>query len=89
VVIVSGGLVYHYTIAPVRTEPTRLSKFNTLCQVLLMWAVLTALAGLVLPQIIIQSLIWVVTFTVLATMFQYMVIWGLRARAVVRSRHGQ
>jgi len=30
-----------------------------------------------------------VTFTVLATMFQYVAIWGLRARAVVRNRNLQ
>ncbi|HMB38925.1 MAG TPA: CDP-alcohol phosphatidyltransferase family protein [Wenzhouxiangellaceae bacterium] len=85
-VIVSGGLVYHYWIEPFRAEPTRLSKFNTLCQVLLMWAVLTALAGLALPQLFIQGLIWLVTFTLLATMFQYVAVWGLRARAIVGRR---
>jgi cardiolipin synthase len=86
-VIVSGGLVYHYWIEPFRAEPTRLSKFNTLCQVLLMWAVLTALAGLALPQLFIQGLIWLVAFTVLATMVQYVAVWGLRARAIVGQRN--
>ena len=87
VVIVTGGLVYHYRIEPFRAEPTRLSKFNTLCQVLLMWAVLMALAGFALPGILIQGLVWLVAFTLLATMFQYMLLWGLRARAIVRRRH--
>jgi len=86
-VIVSGGLVYHYWIEPFRAEPTRLSKFNTLCQVLLMWAVLTALAGLALPQPVIEVLVWLVTFTLLATMFQYVTVWGARARAIVGRRN--
>ena len=86
-VIVSGGLVYHYRIEPFRAEPTRLSKFNTLCQVLLMWAVLTSLAGLALPELLIRGLIWLVAFNLLATLFQYVVLWGLKARAVVRRRH--
>lgn len=86
-VIVSGGLIYHYRIEPFKAEPTRLSKFNTLCQVLLMWAILTALAGLAVPPIFIQGLVWVVTFTVLATMFQYVAVWSLRARSIVRQRN--
>lgn len=86
-VIVSGGLVYHHWIEPFRAEPTRLSKFNTLCQVLLMWAVLTTLAGLALPGLIIKGLIWLVAFTVIATMCQYVLLWGLRARAIVRQRN--
>jgi len=86
-VIVTGGLIYHYRIEPFRAEPTRLSKFNTLCQVLLMWAVLMALAGLALPEMLIQGLIWLVALTLLATMFQYVLLWGLRARAIVRRRH--
>lgn len=86
-VIVTGGVVYHYRIEPFRAEPTRLSKFNTLCQALLMWAVLTALAGLALPERTIQVLIWLVASTLLATMLQYVVLWGLRARAIARRRH--
>ncbi|HKL49768.1 MAG TPA: CDP-alcohol phosphatidyltransferase family protein [Wenzhouxiangellaceae bacterium] len=85
-VIVTGGLIYHYRIEPFRAEPTRLSKFNTLCQVLLMWAILTALAGLALPQALIHGLVWLVAFTVLATMFQYVLVWGFRAREIVRQR---
>lgn len=85
-VIVSGGLVYHYWIEPFRAEPTRLSKFNTLCQVLLMWAVLTALAGLALPQPLVQGLIGLVAFTLLGTLFQYVLLWSLRAREIVVQR---
>ncbi|MEX2499341.1 MAG: CDP-alcohol phosphatidyltransferase family protein [Wenzhouxiangellaceae bacterium] len=86
-VIVTGGLIYHYRIEPFRAEPTRLSKFNTLCQVLLMWAVLTALAGLALPEPAIRGLVWLVAFTILATMFQYMLLWGIRAARIVRKRN--
>lgn len=85
-VIVSGGIVYHYCIEPFRAEPTLLSKFNTLCQVLLMWAVLISLAGLALPQGVIQALIGLVGFTLIATLGQYVIVWGRRARSTA-ARH--
>lgn len=86
-VIVSGGLIYHYRFERFRAEPTRLSKFNTLCQVLLMWAILTALAGLALPDQVIQGLVWLVASTVVATMFQYVLVWGMRARRIAAERN--
>ena len=89
VIIVAGGAVYHYRIEPFRAEPTRLSKFNTLCQILLMWAVMTSLAGLGTPAWLIEALIWLAAFTIASTLVQYVVVWGLRARFVVRSRHGE
>jgi len=87
-VIVAGAAVYHYRVAKLEPEPTRLSKFNTLCQVLLMWAVLTALAGLALPAWVIEGLVLLVTFTLAATLGQYVFIWSLRARRAVRGDPG-
>jgi cardiolipin synthase len=85
-VIVTGGLVYHYRIESLSAEPTRLSKLNTLCQILLMWAVLTGLAGLAIPPWVVPALVWVVTVTVVATLIQYVLIWSLRARDAVSRR---
>jgi len=85
-VIVTGGLVYHYRIEPFKAEPTGLSKFNTLCQVMLMWAVLTALAGLGVPELAIRGLVGLVTCTLLATMAQYVFIWGTRAQRIAHRR---
>lgn len=89
VVIVSGGTIYHYRIAKVEPQPTRLSKFNTICQILLMWTVLTMLAGLAVPSGLIDSLIWLVAGTVVATLAQYVIVWSLRARRVVRADAGR
>jgi cardiolipin synthase len=79
-VIVTGGVVYHYRIEPVTAEPTRLSKVNTLVQVLLMWSLLVGLAGLAIPAALVTGLSWVVTVTVVVTMVQYVYIWSRRAR---------
>lgn len=84
VVIISGGTIYHYRIAKVEPQPTRLSKFNTLCQILLMWTVLTMLAGLAVSGWLIDGLVWLVAATVIGTLTQYVVVWSLRARRAVR-----
>ena len=86
VVIVTGGFAYHYWIEPFRAEPTKFSKFNTLCQVLLMWAVLVALAGVSVRPVVTDILVWLVAFTVLGTMLQYVYLWGKRALTLAGSR---
>lgn len=88
-VIVTGGVLYHRLIEPFRAEPTRLSKLNTLCQVLLMWTVLTVLAGWTGGAALVDGLVAVVALTVVATMVQYVVLWGLRARRLGRAASGR
>jgi len=86
--IVTGGVLYHRMIEPFRAEPTRLSKLNTLCQVLLMWTVLTVLAGWTTGAALVDALVVVVALTVAATLVQYVVLWGLRARRLGRAATG-
>ena len=86
VVIVCGGLYYHYRIERFKGEPTELSKFNTFCQLLLMWVVLVALAGIAVPEPLLLGLIWLVGALALATMVQYVVLWSIRTARIVRRR---
>ena len=86
VVIVGGGLYYHYRIERFKGEPTELSKFNTFCQLLLMWVVLVALAGIAVPEPLLLGLIWLVGALALATMVQYVVLWSIRTARIVRRR---
>jgi cardiolipin synthase len=88
-VIVAGGLFYHYRVERFQAEPTRLSKFNTLSQLVLSWTVLTHLAGLFVPRWAVDGLIWLVVGTVTATLFQYVWIWGRRARRIRRDGGGR
>ena len=85
-VIVGGGIVYHFRFEPVTAEPTQWSRFNTFCQVLLMWYVLLRLAGVPLPVLPEQALIGLVSVITGLTLVQYVLIWSLRARRVVRDR---
>ncbi|MFN2333602.1 MAG: CDP-alcohol phosphatidyltransferase family protein [Wenzhouxiangellaceae bacterium] len=87
VVIVTGGLIYHLRFEAVKAQPTRMSKANTLFQVLLMWFVLTALAGLPVPRLLIDGMIALVAATAVVTLFQYVFLWGARARRIAQARN--
>lgn len=85
-VIVCGGVIYHVRFEPVTADPTQLSKFNTFCQVLLMWAVLVRLAGVPLPMELQQGLVWLVAALALLTLVQYVWIWSRKAVVISRTR---
>ena len=78
--IVGGAVVYHLRIEPVDMAPTRVSKFNTLAQLVLVVAVLVSLAG---PFELHLGLVWILSYMVLATTLasgaQYVWMWGQRA----------
>ncbi len=80
-VIVCGGLYYHYLIARITTaRPTTLSKWNTLLQILLIVSVMLGLAFPLSSGPWIHWLMYAVAVTTIASGIQYVVIWSLRAR---------
>jgi len=85
-VIVVGGYIYYTRFEQFEAEPTQLSRFNTFCQVFLMWFVLTRLAGLPLPREAQIGLVWLVGVMAILTLVQYVWIWAGRAVKVSRSR---
>lgn len=85
-VIVIGGVVYHYRFEPVVASPTRLSRFNTVCQVVLVWYVMLHLAVHPLPDLPRALLVLLVAAMALITMVQYTWIWSFKAVEVTRSR---
>jgi cardiolipin synthase len=85
-VIVGGGYIYYTRFERFDAEPTQLSRFNTFCQIFLMWFVLVRLAGLPLPPEAQIGLVWLVGVMAVLTLVQYVWIWSGRAVAVSRSR---
>jgi len=85
-IIVIGGWIYHSRFERIEAEPTQLSKFNTFCQVFLMWFVLIRLAGFPLPPEAQIGLEWMVAFLAIATLVQYVWLWSLRAARISRQR---
>ena len=86
VVIVAGAAVYHFRFEAVQPEPTRLSKINTVAQLLLMMVTLVDLAGLPVHTVLTALLIAAVGVLVVATLVQYVGIWSARAARIARER---
>jgi cardiolipin synthase (CMP-forming) len=81
VVIVGGAVAYNYIVKPVEGEPTRISKLNTVLQLLLLLFVLGR-AGFGWPdEIAITVLGAAVLVTVVISGIDYVWSWSRRARA--------
>ena len=75
--IVGGYLVYTSLVGPVRMRPSRLSKINTVAQVVLIIAVLVDAAALFTMPLTVTTLIYVVLATTLASGLHYLWVWGI------------
>lgn len=85
-IIVLGGLYYHYQIVKITTsEPTTLSKWNTLVQIILIVLVMLNLANASVSEQWIHWLTYLVAATTIASGIQYVTIWSLRASRIKRS----
>lgn len=78
-IIVCGGLLYHYLVARVQATPSFLSKINTLVQIVLVVAVIADAGPLPLPGLWIEMLIWVCLATTVLSGLLYILVWGRMA----------
>jgi cardiolipin synthase len=79
VVIISGALAYHRLCGDIEMAPTRISKANTLFQIVLVLLVMVAPLGLTLPAWMMGSVIAVVVWTTLLSGGNYVWEWSRRA----------
>ena len=79
-VIVSGGVLYHYLIEDVQAAPTRLSKLNTVVQIVLVVGVIANAGPLSLPASMLETLIWLCLATTVLSGTLYVVLWSRMAR---------
>jgi cardiolipin synthase len=79
VVIVGGAAFYQWLIAPVRGEPTIISKLNTACQLLFVLCTLTSAATGWPPMAVLTALGAAVFFTSVTSGLNYVVGWSKRA----------
>lgn len=87
-VIVLGALAYRLLIKEIRMQHLLVSKLNTGAQILLVLLLIYHLSSLPLaahiPVQLITFLIYLVTFTTIASGLAYVVIWSLRARHLLK-----
>jgi cardiolipin synthase len=78
-VIVGGALSYHFLIEPVAAAPSRISKLNTLLQILLVLGVMFNRGVQTLPAHWLHFLIYAVLASTLCSGLDYVWTWGRRA----------
>lgn len=80
VVIIGGATAYNFIVKPVPGEPTRISKINTVLQMLYLLFVLSRAAFGWPDQITLTVLGAAVLVTVVISGFDYVLSWSERAR---------
>lgn len=84
IIIVVGGVAYHFLIGQFDMKPSWISKTNTFFQILLVLLVMLSLGAYTLPELLIDSCVYIVAVTTIASGINYIWVWGRRAAAVSR-----
>ena len=78
-VIVAGGVGYHFLIGAFHVKPTWLGKANTFVQILFVVILMAGNAGLPLPDGVISVGIGIVALAAVLSGSNYVAVWGARA----------
>lgn len=78
ILIVGGGLAYHYLVGKFEMAPSLVSKFNTVMQIILLMAVLS-LQLTQMPPWLLTGLIYLTLATVILSGLDYVTVWGRKA----------
>lgn len=79
VLIVLGGLAFHYIVGTFELQPSLLGKLNTFVQILVVLAIIILLAGLPMPSWVLPLGIDLVAVSTVASGLHYVIIWTGRA----------
>lgn len=75
-IIVLGGVAYYVFLHPFEGQPTWTSKFNTLCQIVLLLMLFWHHGVSGLPEPWLSGLIYLVSATTIISGIQYVHLWG-------------
>lgn len=84
-VIVAGGLIYHYGVGRFEMEPSIPGKINTFIQVLVALAIIILMAGLPMPLWVMEVGILLVAASAIFSGCHYILVWSVRAWRAKRS----
>jgi cardiolipin synthase len=85
-IIVVGALLYRICLGPLDVRPSKLSKFNTLCQAAFISAVVGRAEFSVPPAWLVVVLGALVFVTVIVSGIDYVLIYGRRALSLTQPR---
>ncbi|MDV2080456.1 CDP-alcohol phosphatidyltransferase family protein [Marinobacter xestospongiae] len=77
--IVAGGLAFHYGIGRFEMQPSFLGKFNTLVQILVVLVIIMMLAGVPLQPWVKEAGVVLVALSTIISGIHYVVVWSMRA----------
>lgn len=86
VIIVIGGVVYHFRVEAVEALPSIISKVNTFMQIVAVVAVMVDRALWDMSPVMLETLFYITLVTTLASGFDYVWRWGTRAMHVMNGR---
>ncbi|TDJ31514.1 MAG: CDP-alcohol phosphatidyltransferase family protein [Gammaproteobacteria bacterium] len=89
VVIVVGATIYHFRFKPLRPEPSKLSKLNTVAQIGLVLVVLFNQVWPVFSVQFLETLVWFVFATTVASGLHYVWVWSFKARDEAAAARGE
>lgn len=84
VIIVVGGLAYHFFVGSFQLVPTWVSKTNTTLQIIFALALVFSLGAIELPLWLLTALVYGVCVTTMLSGLDYMWHWGGKACRVYR-----
>ncbi len=79
IIIVTGGLAYHYLIGRFELMPLWSSKINTFLQIALVLLVIVEQQWFPGLEILVTAGIWLVLASVINSGSEYIIVWGLKA----------
>lgn len=77
--IVLGGVIFHYTLGRFDMQPSRISKVNTFMQIIFVLAVVFYHGEFAFTPWVIEVLVYAVLATTVLSGLDYVWVWGRRA----------
>ena len=84
--IVIGGVIFHYTLGRFDMQPSRISKLNTLVQILFVLAVVFFHGDFALTPWVLEALAYIVLATTILSGIDYVWVWGKRAYKIMQEK---
>ncbi|MDH5190224.1 MAG: CDP-alcohol phosphatidyltransferase family protein [Gammaproteobacteria bacterium] len=86
VIIVTGGIVYHFRIEVLEALPSVISKINTFMQIVVVVAVMLDRSWWDMPPIMLDTLFYITLATTIASGLDYVWRWSARAMQITKGK---
>ncbi len=85
--IVIGGVVFHYRLGRFEMQPSRISKLNTVIQIVFVLAVVFYHGDFALTPWVVEALSYIVLATTVLSGLDYVLVWSKRACNIMQKKN--